>query len=81
MMRSSQKIIKEIGELELKLATKWDGMPEGWTQGSRKQFWESMVGEVEHKRTKCFEKIRPHLPSDDAAWAFCQSLWDDFENK
>lgn len=76
-----KRIQTEIRILEGKVATKWDDMPEGWTEGSRKQFWESLVGDAKHKRTKCHEKMKDKLPSDDATWAFCQSLWDEYENK
>jgi len=55
-------------------------MPSGWDEGSRKKFWHTLVGDVEHKRTKCFEKIKDHFPGDKGR-AFCQSLWDEFENK
>jgi hypothetical protein len=74
-------VLKDIEKLEKRIATKWKKMPKGWTAKSRKQFWETLVGDVEHKRTKCHDKMKDKLPSDDATWAFCQSLWDDYENK
>ena len=80
-MKTAKIIEAEITSLEKRLATKWDDMPEGWTEASRKQFWESLVGDVKHKRTKCHDKMKDKLPSDDATWAFCQSLWDEYENK
>ena len=75
------KALKQELEALEKIATKWSGMPAGWTEHSRKQFWETLVGDVEHKRTKCHEKMKGKLPTDDAVWAFCQSCWDEFENK
>lgn len=80
-MKTAKIIEAEITSLEKRLATKWDDMPEGWTEASRKQFWESLVGDVKHKRTKCHDKMEGKLPSDEATWAFCQSLWDEYENK
>jgi len=76
-----QHIMKKISELEKKISTEWKAMPKGWNEGSRKKFWDTLVGDVEHKRTKCHKKVRKYFPSEDATWAFCQSLWDDFENK
>lgn len=80
-MKKISSTLLWIADCLSRTATKWDDMPKGWTEGSRKEFWDSLVGDVEHKRTKCFKKIRDHLPSDDATWAFCQSLWDEYENK
>lgn len=76
-----KKIEDQIRHLEDKVATKWDDLPEGWTESSRKKFWDTLVGDAKHKRTKCHGKMKDKLPSDDATWAFCQSLWDEYENK
>lgn len=75
-----KKLAEVIAGLEKRLATPWSGMPDGWNEHSRHSFWDSLVGDVEHKRTKCYEKIKDHLPGEKGR-KFCQSLWDDYENK
>ncbi len=76
---SLESLKAELTALEKK-ATEWAAMPAGWDEGSRKKFWNTLVGDVEHKRTKCFEKVKSHFPGEKGR-KFCQSLWDEFENK
>ncbi len=52
-----------------KQAKRWETMPTGWTDESRKKFWESVGGSV----TKCMEKIKGHV---DDPGAFCAALKD-----
>ena len=62
-------------------STKWKALPTGWTEKSREKFWNSLVGDAEHKRTVCHDKMMGWIKDDKRAWAYCQSLWDEFENK
>lgn len=67
--------------LELKLAQtlkssadKWKSLPKGWTEDSRKKFWDSLTsGSPKHKVTKCIEKMDGKV---DNPGAFCGSLSD-----
>jgi hypothetical protein len=56
-----------------KRSDKWKSKPKGWTDKSRKQFWESLTGESEHKVTVCMEKMKGKV---DNTGAFCASLAD-----
>ena len=55
-----------------KTADEWHSMPSGWTDESRKKFWESVGGSV----TKCMEKLKGNV---DDPGAFCASLKDRIE--
>jgi len=57
----------------LKRADKWETMPKGWTDKSRKQFWETLTGDVKHKVTKCIKEMEGKF---DDPGAFCASLAD-----
>jgi len=57
----------------LKKADKWEKMPKGWTDESRKQFWETLTGDVKHKVTKCIKEMEGKF---DDPGAFCASLAD-----
>jgi hypothetical protein len=58
----------------MKTAAKWKGpLPKGWDKGSRDQFWDSLVGDVKHKVTKCIEQMKGKV---DDPGAFCASLAD-----
>jgi hypothetical protein len=55
-------------------AAKWKGpLPKGWDKGSRDKFWDSLVGDVKHKVTKCMEQMKGKV---DDEGAFCASLAD-----
>jgi hypothetical protein len=54
-------------------AARWEKMPKGWTDESRKKFWDSLVGDVKHKVTKCIKEMEGKF---DDPGAFCASLAD-----
>jgi hypothetical protein len=59
------------------MAERWEGpLPRGWTDESREKFWESLVGDVEHKVTKCIKEMEGKV-SDPGA--FCAALADRVE--
>ena len=55
---------------------KWKGpFPKGWTDGSRKKFWDSLTARApKHKVTQCIEKMKDTDISDPGA--FCAALAD-----
>lgn len=57
----------------VKQADKWEKMPKGWTDESRKEFWETLTGDVKHKVTKCIKEMEGKF---DDPGAFCASLAD-----
>ena len=57
----------------VKQADKWEKMPKGWTDESRKQFWDKITGDVKHKVTKCIKEMEGKF---DDPGAFCASLSD-----
>jgi hypothetical protein len=54
-------------------AARWETMPKGWTDESRKKFWNTMTGDVKHKVTKCIKEMEGKV---DDPGAFCASLAD-----
>jgi len=64
-----------FGERAL-VAARWEDMPKGWTEESRKKFWEGLTGDVKHKVTKCIKEMQGKV-SDPGA--FCASLADRVE--
>jgi predicted double-glycine peptidase len=57
-------------------AEKWQSMPKGWTNESRKKFWDSLTGGApKHKVTKCIKQMEGKGGIDDPG-AFCASLAD-----
>jgi hypothetical protein len=59
---------------DLKTADKWETLPKGWTDESRKEFWESLTsGSPKHKVTACIKKMEGKM---DNPGAFCASLAD-----
>jgi hypothetical protein len=54
---------------------KWKKLPDGWTKGSRRKFWDSLVGDSEHPVTTCMEKMEGKDGIDDPG-AFCAALRD-----
>lgn len=51
--------------------------PEKW-----RKFWNTLVGDVEHKRTKCIKKLTGKLgdiPGGSSPERFCQALYSRFE--
>jgi len=59
-------------------AAKWETKPKGWTDESRKKFWNSLTGDVKHKVTKCMKQMEGKV---DDPGAFCASLADRVEGK
>jgi len=57
---------------------KWKKLPKGWTDESRSKMWNSLVGDVKHKVTKCIKQMTGKV---DDAGAFCASLADRVEGK
>jgi hypothetical protein len=49
----------------------WENLPPGWTQDSVQSMWDSLVGDVKHKITKCMEQMKGNV---DDPGAFCGSL-------
>lgn len=59
---------------ELKTADKWETKPKGWTDESRKKFWETLTSAApKHKVTECIKRMGKHM---DDPGAFCASLAD-----
>ena len=58
---------------DLLAADKWKKMPKGWTDESRKKFWDSLVGDVKHKVTKCIKQMDGKV---DNPGAVCAALAD-----
>jgi len=57
-------------------ADKWKSLPKGWDDASRKQFWETLTGDNQHKVTKCIKEMgKPDTGIDDPG-AFCGALAD-----
>jgi glycine/D-amino acid oxidase-like deaminating enzyme len=54
-------------------AARWESMPKGWTDASRKKFWDSLTGDVKHKVTKCIKEMKGKVGDPGA---FCASLAD-----
>ena len=61
-------IIREAAQMR---ADKWEDMPKGWTEESRKSFWNSLTGDNKHKITKCIKEMEGKV-SDPGA--FCGAL-------
>lgn len=59
-------------------AGKWKKMPKGWTDESRRKFWDSLVGDVKHKVTKCIKQMDGKVGDPGA---FCAALADRVEGK
>lgn len=57
---------------------KWQKLPKGWTDESRKKMWDSLVGDVKHKVTKCIKQMEGKV---DDPGAFCAALADRVEGK
>ena len=73
------RVARELVRLAKQLmADKWETMPKGWTDESRKKFWNSLTGDVKHKVTKCIKEMKGKV---DDPGAFCASLADRVEGK
>lgn len=58
-----------------KQADKWKTKPKGWTDESRKKFWDSLTSAApKHKVSECIKRMNKHM--DGNAGAFCASLAD-----
>lgn len=65
-----------LGQLE-RFATggKWKKLPKGWTDESRKKFWDSLTAKApKHKVTQCIKKMDGTGIDDPGA--FCAALAD-----
>jgi len=76
--RSQKELLRIANELDelarQKQADKWETMPKGWTDESRKSFWDSLTsGAPKHKVTECMKKMEGKV---DDPGAFCASLAD-----
>jgi len=78
-IRASVLLGKSRKTLASRRTAQWEKLPAGWTEASLRSFWDSLVGSVKHKVTKCIEKIS-ETDIDDPA-AFCASLADRIEGK
>lgn len=57
------------------MADKWKKLPKGWTDKSRKDFWESLTsGAPKHKVTECIKKMQDTDITNPGA--FCAALAD-----
>lgn len=84
-MKAIQNAVRAVGKAKKSRdddsvikGNKWEDMPKGWTDESRKQFWESLTGDVKHKVTKCIKEMQGKV---DDPGAFCSSLADRVEGK
>jgi hypothetical protein len=58
-----------------KQADRWEKKPKGWTDESRKKFWDSLTSAApKHKVTECIKRMNKHMGGN--AGAFCASLAD-----
>ena len=57
-------------------ADKWQSLPKGWTDESRKKFWETLTGDNKHKVTKCIKEMSKGDKDIDNPGAFCGGLAD-----
>lgn len=48
------------------------------SRNSRNIFWGSLKGD---KKCQCLNKVKLWIKDNNMAIAYCQSLWDEFENK
>jgi hypothetical protein len=72
------KLVKHFADVKMAStsmsAAKWEGMPKGWTDESRKKFWNSLTsGAPKHKVSQCIKKMDGKVTN---AGAFCASLAD-----
>lgn len=69
MNRSAKKEPKDPG------GHKWEGpLPKGWTDASRKKFWNSLTGRApKHKVTECIKRMKGKIGDPGA---FCAALAD-----
>jgi len=70
--RRVASIAERVAE-EAAKGNKWKTMPKGWTDESRKKFWNSLVGDSVHQVTKCMKEMEGKV---DDPGAFCGSLAD-----
>lgn len=65
-----QKVAKML------MAEKWENLPKGWTDESRKKFWDSLTSRApKHKVSECIKKMEGKPGITDAG-AFCAALAD-----
>lgn len=77
---ADERLLASALEPRAKTAARWEDLPPGWDASSRKKFWDSLVGDVKHKVTKCIERMKDEKGIDDPG-AFCAALADRIEGK
>jgi hypothetical protein len=77
VVKKAIKLMERSGKSK-EAADKWEKLPKGWTDASRKKYWETMTGDVKHKVTKCIKEMTGKV---DDAGAFCAALADRVEGK
>lgn len=68
----------ELRQMLAGKGNKWEKMPKGWTDESRKKFWGTLTGGAKHKVTKCIKQMEGKV---DDPGAFCAALADRVEGK
>ncbi len=74
--------VRDLGKMKQvsRTAAKWESLPKGWTDASRKKFWNSLTsGTVPERVKECIGKIEGTDIDDPGA--FCASLADRIEGK
>ena len=72
-----EALVDEFVKLAKK-GKKWKKLPKGWSDKSRKSYWESLTGKTKHPVSKCIEEMEGHM---DDPGAFCAALKDRVEGK
>ena len=73
---SLEDLLKRI---EMELEEEWETLPIGWTEGSLRQFWDTLTGGKkpgEGGVRACIAKIRRTYPAITDPASFCASLAD-----
>jgi len=61
------------GKMVSRVADKWETMPKGWTDESRKKFWDTLTGGLKHPVKKCIKEMTGKV---DDPGRFCGALAD-----
>lgn len=62
---------KEALKVKKVMGEGWESLPEGWTEKSAKEYWNSLTGDRKHKITRCIKDMTGKI---DNPGAFCGSL-------
>lgn len=73
-----EQVIEAVRNRTAAQGDKWQKLPKGWTEESRKKFWNTLTGDVKHKVTKCMKQMEGKV---DDPGAFCAALADRVEGK